>query len=78
MQILKTESRIERTHEALLRAFRELVFERGYDAISVRDIIENANIGRSTFYEHFENKEDLLRRALGPIRIPCTYFAGMA
>jgi AcrR family transcriptional regulator len=48
----------------VLAAFGTLVLERGYDEITVRDIIEQANVGRSTFYEHFENKDDLLRRSL--------------
>jgi AcrR family transcriptional regulator len=64
MQVLKPESRMERTHEALLRAFREIVFARGYDVMSVRDIVVRAHVGRSTFYEHFESKEDLLRESI--------------
>jgi AcrR family transcriptional regulator len=50
-----------------LSAFNELVLARGYEALTVRDIIEHANVGRSTFYEHFENKDDLLRRSLRPV-----------
>jgi AcrR family transcriptional regulator len=51
----------------LLTAFGELVLARGYDTLTVRDIIEHANVGRSTFYEHFENKDDILRRSLRPV-----------
>lgn len=53
-----------RTREAMLRAFRDLILMRGYDAISVRDVILRAEVGRSTFYEHFENKDDLLRQSI--------------
>ncbi len=56
--------RIERTRETLRRAFVELLFERGYDDTSVADVVERANIGRSTFYEHYEGKGELLRECL--------------
>ncbi len=63
--------RIERTRETVHKAFIELLFERGYADISIAEIAERANVGRSTLYEHFEGKEDLLRqslaRPLGPL-----------
>jgi AcrR family transcriptional regulator len=59
--------RVQRTRLGILMAFNSLVLERGYDAITVRDIIAHANVGRSTFYEHFANKDDLLRRSLRPV-----------
>ena len=63
----KPDRRAQRTRTLLVRAFNELVLQRGYDALTVRDIIEHANVGRSTFYEHFENKDDILRRSLRPV-----------
>lgn len=51
-------------HETLMR----LVVERGYDEISVSDIVEVANVGRSTFYAHFTDKDDLLRSMAGTLR----------
>ena len=63
----KFERRIERTREAIFGAFRDLVLSRGYDNIAVLDVIERANVGRSTFYEHFENKEQLLGESLAPL-----------
>ena len=53
-----------RTHEVLLAAFLDLMFERGYEALSVGDIAAKANVGRSTFYEHFKGKADLLKFSL--------------
>ena len=63
----KHDRRAQRTRAVLLAAFNELVLARGYEALTVRDIIEHANVGRSTFYEHFENKDDILRRSLRPV-----------
>lgn len=58
--------RVRRTRLALTDAFTALVVERPYDDIAVGDIIERAGIGRSTFYQHFANKEDILRQSLAP------------
>ena len=65
MSDVKPDRRVERTREALLTALRDLLFERGYDAFVVKDIVERANVGRSTFYEHFESKEEIYRESLG-------------
>jgi AcrR family transcriptional regulator len=53
--------RIGRTKDAIYRAFASLVLERGYDAVTVQDILDRANVGRSAFYSHFKGKEALLR-----------------
>jgi len=50
---LKTKSAL---HEALVRLARE----KPYDAIAVKEILARANVGRSTFYTHFADKDDLL------------------
>jgi len=52
--------RVQRTRELLQRAAMELIAEKGYDAITVGDITERANLGRTTFYLHYQNKADLL------------------
>lgn len=53
--------RVRRTRELLHRALLELIAEQGYDRVTVQDILDRADVGRSTFYAHFRDKEDLLR-----------------
>jgi AcrR family transcriptional regulator len=60
----KSDRRFARTQDDLLTALRDLIFSRGYEEITVSDIVERANVGRSTFYEHYENKDDLFRQGL--------------
>jgi AcrR family transcriptional regulator len=55
----KQDRRRQRTRRLLSEAFVELLREKGYSAITVSDIIERANIGRSTFYSHYRDKDDL-------------------
>ncbi len=55
----KTDRRVERTREMLQKALIELIAERGYDAITIQDIVDRANIGRTTFYLHYSSKDEL-------------------
>src|SRR5690349_13693927 len=57
-----------RTRQALHQALIRLVMERGYDQVSVADIADAANVGRSTFYAHFTDKDDLLRSGIGYLK----------
>lgn len=53
--------------DAILGAFRDIVLESGYDGVRVLDVVRRSGVGRSTFYEHFQSREDLLRDSLrGP------------
>ena len=56
----KQDRRTQRTVEALIHAMLVLMERKHYAAISVQDIVEEANVGRSTFYAHFQNKDELL------------------
>jgi AcrR family transcriptional regulator len=58
--MMKTDRRVQRTRELLQKALIELISARGYDAITIQDIVEHANVGRTTFYLHYNSKEDLL------------------
>ena len=55
-----SDRRVRRTTHGLKLALLELIDERGYDRITVRDITDRADVGRSTFYAHFTSKDDLL------------------
>ena len=56
----KHDRRSQRTRQLVRSAMLNLLFERGYDEITVQDILDQANVGRSTFYAHYFDKEDVL------------------
>jgi AcrR family transcriptional regulator len=56
--------RIQKTLALLQNALADLTAEKGYDDVTIQDILDRANVGRSTFYAHFENKDQLLRSIL--------------
>jgi AcrR family transcriptional regulator len=52
--------RIQKTHQLLRGALVSLISEKPYDSIVVKEILDRANVGRSTFYTHFRDKDHLL------------------
>jgi AcrR family transcriptional regulator len=53
---------------ALRRALMSLIREKGFDAITVQEILDRADVGRSTFYVHTTGKVDLLRKSVRQLR----------
>jgi len=60
MRQVKTDRRSLRTRRLLMQALVDLMRTKKYDTITVLEIAEQANVGRSTFYAHFTDKDDLL------------------
>lgn len=60
--------RVQRTRQLLQGALLSLIQEKGFEGLSVQEIIDRANVGRATFYAHFDNKEDLLASGIDGLR----------
>lgn len=60
----KADPRIERTRARLRAALIELMQERPYDAVTVQDVLDRANVGRTTFYAHYTSKDAVLEDGL--------------
>jgi AcrR family transcriptional regulator len=52
--------RVRRTRQAIQHALVELILEKGYERVTVTDLINRADVGRSTFYAHFDGKQAVL------------------
>ena len=60
----RLDRRTNRTRRQLRDALLALILEKGFDAVTVEDITERADLGRTTFYLHYRDKEELLRESL--------------
>ena len=65
MKQVKQDRRSQRTRHLINNALLELLFEQRYETITVQDILDRADIGRSTFYTHYYDKEDVLESIAG-------------
>jgi len=63
----RDDRRVRRTRGALRDALVALIIERGWDGFSVQDLCERADVGRSTFYVHFADKEEVLGGAFADL-----------
>jgi AcrR family transcriptional regulator len=61
--------RAQRTREALIRAGRQLFAERAVDAVAIDDIVQAADVAKGSFYNHFTDRDDLVRAVVGEIRV---------
>ena len=60
MQRRKPDQRVRRTHQRLGSALVALIQEKSMDDVTVQEVLGRASVGRSTFYLHFHDKNDLL------------------
>ena len=60
----RQDRRIIRTRRNLRSALMELIIEKGYDDVTIEDITERADLGRTTFYLHYKDKEELLLESI--------------
>jgi len=56
--------RVKRTQHLLARALIVLTLEKGYEAVTIRDITERADVGYATFFRHYHDKDELLKDVL--------------
>jgi AcrR family transcriptional regulator len=74
MAVQVKDRRIQKTQRALREALTILIGEKPYDDIAVKEILDRANVGRSTFYMHFRDKDELLLSGIhdiiGAVQLP--------
>ena len=63
----RQDRRISRTRRQLREALMALILEKGYDAVTVEDITARADVGRTTFYLHYRDKEHLFLESITQI-----------
>lgn len=66
--IPSSDRRVQRTRRSLRDALISLLVEHGWDGINIQNLCERADVGRSTFYIHFQNKEELLVSGFNDLR----------
>jgi len=66
--VAQVDRRVRRTRRLLQEALVALIIERGYDRVTVQDVLDRADVGRSTFYAHFRDKESLFGSCFDDLR----------
>jgi AcrR family transcriptional regulator len=69
---LPIDRRSARTRRLLHQALMQLIIRKDYESITVQDLLDEADIGRSTFYAHYAGKDDLLRKGFEHLRTELT------
>ncbi|MDQ0885856.1 AcrR family transcriptional regulator [Paenibacillus sp. V4I9] len=67
--------RVKRTRNMLKEALLVLIEEKGFDAITIRDLTERAEINRATFYQHYKDKFDLLDQTIDEMLLSFATYA---
>ncbi len=57
--VAKVDARVKRTRQRLREALVSLVLERGYEAVTIRDVAERADVGYATYFRHYPTKDAL-------------------
>jgi AcrR family transcriptional regulator len=63
----RQDRRVKKTQKRIIEAARSLISEKGLEATTVDDITERADLGRGTFYYHFDNKDELVKDLIGEV-----------
>ena len=63
----KEDLRVQRTRHRIQDALISLTVEKGYPAITVQDMVDRAEINRSTFYRHYLDKDEVLQRYMDEV-----------
>lgn len=66
----RRDRRVLKTQRALKDALTSLILEMGYDGVTVQDVIDRADVGRSTFYAHYLDKDELLMAIFADLEVP--------
>ena len=66
----RPDRRVGKTRRALKDALTSLTLDKGYDAVTVQDILDRADVGRSTFYGHYVDKDALLMAIFADLEVP--------
>jgi AcrR family transcriptional regulator len=67
MEDRRTDRRVLRTRRSLKDALLTLILEEGYDSVTIEEITERADLGRTTFYLHYKDKEELLLESISEL-----------